>query len=256
LARNDGLADTARVVIRAISAIVAALEFVAPKFRHTEEASAHLQALAVEYELDPFTIIAVVRNESAWQSGAINRRSGARGLGQIMPSNYRQCQDAPEGRECQRIKADLLGWKYNLKETARTMATWRGYCGKKVGSELAIHWLPGYQGLDIRRGAICGHQKRQASWVSHKAVPKLTQKVLSKRRELETRFAKRARGNPSAPAPISAQASVRAGRKAKTLATPSKGRPRGPAPTRVRQAATATKSGKSSVPGRGPSHFD
>jgi hypothetical protein len=181
------------VMIRALSAIVAALEFVAPKFQHKAEASAHLQALAIKHDLDPFTIIAVVRNESAWQSGAINRRTGARGLGQIMPSNYRKCVNAPDSAECERIKSALLGWKHNLSETARTMATWRGYCNRRVGSELAIHWLPGYQGLDMRRGAICGHQRRKSSWIALTAVPKLTQKVLAKRRELESRFGRPAK---------------------------------------------------------------
>jgi len=179
-------------MIRAVSAIVAALEFVAPKFQHKAEASVHLQALAIEHDLDPFTIIAVVRNESGWQSGAINKRTGARGLGQIMPTNYRKCVDAPDGPECERIKADLLGWKHNLSETARTMATWRRYCNRRVGSELAIHWLPGYQGLDMRRGAICGHRKRSRNWVPLAAVPKLTEKVLAKRRELIIRFGKAA----------------------------------------------------------------
>jgi Transglycosylase SLT domain len=176
-------------MLRALPVIVAALELVAPKFQHKAEASVHLQALAVQHDLDPFTIIAVVRNESAWQSGAINRRTGARGLGQIMPSNYRKCVEAPNGPACERIKAALLGWKYNLSETARTMATWRRYCDRRVGSELAIHWLPGYQGLDMRRGAICGHQRRKSGWTALPSVPKLTQKVLANRRELMTRFA-------------------------------------------------------------------
>lgn len=218
-------------MLRAISTIVAALEFVAPNFRHTQEASAHLQALALEHELDPFTIIAVVRNESAWQSGAINRRTGARGLGQIMPSNYRHCQNAPEGPECQRIKADLLGWKYNLSETARTMATWRLYCGKKVGSELAIHWLPGYQGLDMRRRAICGHQKR-SGWVPLKAVPKLTLKVMGTRQELIARFARAASGNQAARARTSAPSRLEGARRAATRATPSTARPRKTGSTR------------------------
>jgi hypothetical protein len=195
-------------MLRALHVIVAALEFVAPKFQHKAEASVHLQALAVKHDLDPFTIIAVVRNESAWQSGAINRRTGARGLGQIMPSNYRKCVESPDGPACERIKAALLGWKYNLSETARTMATWRGYCNRRVGSELAIHWLPGYQGLDMRRGAICGHQRRKSSWVALHAVPKLTQKVLANRRELMNRFASppKVKGKPkSTPKPAEAR---------------------------------------------------
>jgi hypothetical protein len=237
-------------VIRAISAIVAALEFVAPKFRHTAEASAHLQALAIKHDLDPFTIIAVVRNESAWQSGAINRRTGARGLGQIMPSNYRQCRDAPESPECERIKADLLGWKYNLSETARTMATWRAYCNQKVGSELAIHWLPGYQGLDMRRGAICGHQKRRTSWEPLAAVPKLTQRVLSNRRELEGRFAKPEPKKKPAPARISVRSPVRDDRRATALATSADRRTRGATANRVPATSKRSTPGSPSVPAR------
>jgi hypothetical protein len=178
-------------VNRSVAVIAAALELVAPKFEPAAEASAYLRALALEHQLDPFTIIAVVRNESGWKPGAVNPRSGALGLGQIMPSNYPECRRAAAGPECTKIKQALLDWKYNLRETARTMATWRDFCGKRVGSRLAIHWLPGYQGLDSRRGATCGHKKRKRSWLPLKSVPKLTTKVLVKRRELEQRFAKR-----------------------------------------------------------------
>ena len=176
---------------RSLAAIVAALELVAPKFEPAAEASAYLKTLAAEHQLDPFTIIAVVRSESGWKPEAINPRTGALGLGQIMPSNYAECRRAPSGPECSKIKADLLEWKYNLTETARTMATWRDYCGKKVGSRLAIHWLPGYQGIDSKRRATCGHRKHRRGWRPLTVVPKLTHKVLAKRRELELKFAKK-----------------------------------------------------------------
>jgi hypothetical protein len=178
-------------VNRSLAAIVAALELVAPKFEPAAEASAYLKALAGQYQLDPFTIIAVVRSESGWRPDAINPRTGALGLGQIMPSNYPECRSAPDGAECKKIKRELLEWRHNLAETARTMATWRDFCGKKVGSRLAIHWLPGYQGLDFKRRATCGHRKHRRGWAPLKAVPKLTTKVLAKRRELELQFAKK-----------------------------------------------------------------
>jgi Transglycosylase SLT domain len=178
-------------VIRSLAAVLAALEFVAPKFEHAQEASAHVRALAIEHDLDPFTIVAVVRHESGWKPEAVNPRTGALGLGQIMPSNYRVCREQPEGAECVALKSSLLEWKYNLSETAKTLATWRDYCGRKVGSRLAIHWLPGYQGLDMDRRATCGHRQRRGRWIALKSVPKLTQRILARRRELEKRFAKR-----------------------------------------------------------------
>jgi hypothetical protein len=107
-----------------------------------------------------------------------------------MPSNYAECRKAPDGAECKRIRSELLDWRHNLSETARTMATWRSFCGKKVGSRLAIHWLPGYQGVDFKRPATCGHRKQRRGWLPIKAVPKLSRKVLAKRQELEKRFAK------------------------------------------------------------------
>lgn len=170
---------------------MAALEFVAPKFEHAERASVQVRALAIEHDLDPFTIIAVVRHESGWKPEAVNPRTGARGLGQIMPSNYPVCREHPDGAECAAIQAKLLDWEYNLTETAKTLSTWRDYCGKKVGSRLAIHWLPGYQGLDMKRRATCGHRKHRRGWLPLKSVPKLTQRILARRRELEMRFAKR-----------------------------------------------------------------
>jgi hypothetical protein len=178
-------------VIRSLAAVLAALEIVAPKFEQAHEASAHVRALAIEHDLDPFTIIAVVRHESGWKPEAVNPRTGALGLGQIMPSNYKVCREQADGAECTAIKSSLLEWKYNLTETAKTLATWRDFCGDKVGSRLAIHWLPGYQGLDLRRRATCGHRKHRGGWLALKSVPKLTQRILTRRRELETRFAKR-----------------------------------------------------------------
>jgi hypothetical protein len=177
-------------VNRPLTAILAALEFVAPKFEPAREAAAQLRALAVEHRVDPLTIIAIVRHESGWVPSAVNARTGARGLGQIMPSNYKECRREPESPACERIKAELLDWRFNLAETARTMETWREYCGKKVGSRLAIHWLPGYQGLDFKRRASCGHRKIRGRWVPMKAVPKLTRAVLARRQDLERRFGK------------------------------------------------------------------
>jgi hypothetical protein len=178
-------------MIRSLAAILAALEFLAPEFEPAREASAHVRALAIQHGLDPFTILAVVRHESGWKPAAVNPRTGAMGLGQIMPSNYKPCREDPYGAECIAIKTNLLTWKYNLTETAITLARWRDYCGDKVDSRLAIHWLPGYQGFDLRRGATCGHRKFRGRWVALKTVPKFTQTVLARRRDLEKRFAKR-----------------------------------------------------------------
>jgi soluble lytic murein transglycosylase-like protein len=105
-------------VIRSVAAILAALEFVAPKFELAHQASVHVRALAIEHDLDPFTIIAVVHHESGWKPEAVNPRTFALGLGQIMPSNYAACRQDPEGAECATIKSSLLEWKYILTETA------------------------------------------------------------------------------------------------------------------------------------------
>jgi hypothetical protein len=177
-------------MIRSLAAILAALEFVAPEFEPAREASAHVRALAIQHDLDPFTIVAVVRHESGWQPGAVNPRTGATGLGQILPNNYKPCRENPEGAECTAVKSNLLDWKYNLSETALMLARWRDYCGDKVGSRLAIHWLPGYQGFDLQRRTTCGHRKRRNRWVAV-TIPKFTETVLARRRELEKRFAKR-----------------------------------------------------------------
>jgi hypothetical protein len=191
-------------VNRPLAAILAALEFLAPKFEHAAEASARVRALAVEHDMDPFTILAVVSHESGWRPDAKNPRTGALGLGQIMPSNYRECRTEPNGAECAAIRENLLDWQYNLTETARTLSRWREYCGDKVKSRLAIHWLPGYQGLDVKRRATCGHRKQRGGWVPLKSVPVLTSKILARRRDLEKRFAGVGRASrPRATAPRS-----------------------------------------------------
>jgi hypothetical protein len=160
-------------VSRSLAAILCALKLSAPGFEPKAEAAPVLRALGNLNQHDPFTLIAVVELESRWDPTAVNPRSGAVGLGQVLPAG----EDDAEG---------LLDWRVNLIRSSGLLATWREHCREKVGSALAVHWLQGYSGHDYVNKTSCGHRRERDRWRAVK-VPAYVKKVLAKRRELARR---------------------------------------------------------------------
>jgi hypothetical protein len=177
-------------VIRSIAVIVRALELASPGWSEQlpprEEVAAHVRELARAGSFDPFTLIAVVENESRWRPTVIGGL-GEVGLGQIRPENFPECRGAGAGSEaCDGVRQALLGWRYNLQVAARLLTTWREYCRRRVGSALAVYWLQGYQGFDASRSASCGHVRERARWRAL-PIPALTRRILARRAELAER---------------------------------------------------------------------
>ncbi len=155
-------------MIRALSALLCSLNLAAPSFPHKLEAAHELNRVAARNNVDPFTIVELVRLESRWLTYVVNPKSGAVGLGQHLP---RDASDAEA----------LLDWRYNLQRTGAAMAAWREYCREKVGSALAKFWLRGYGGFP--HGANCGHALKRGRWVALPVQPYVA-KLLAGRRKL------------------------------------------------------------------------
>lgn len=162
------------------------LSSVAPSFPEREAAAQLLHDVGRDRKIDPLTLIAVVENESRWQPSA-KSADGSFGLAQIRATNFGECQTATfDEAKCETRKVRLLDWRDNLRIAAQNMAAARGYCKRRVGSDLAIHWLQAFQGYDSTRGTVCGHRRVGKRWVAGK-VPLLTRKVLARRKELAAR---------------------------------------------------------------------
>lgn len=160
-------------MIRSVGAILCALKLFAPGFEPKVEAASHIRLLSSLHAHDPYTLIGLVQLESGWNPSAVNSKSGAAGLGQVMPASE---DDARA----------LLDWHVNLTRTSSLFASWREYCRDRVGSALFVHWAQGYGGFDLVNKTTCGHRRVGRRWVSA-PVPAYVTKVLGKRRELVRR---------------------------------------------------------------------
>lgn len=171
-------------MLRSVASIVAALEIAAPSFQPKHEAAVHIRELAAKHEFDPFTMIAIVERESRWNPNAVNKRSGATGLGQVLPTNFRACRSEPEGQSCTAVKRGLLSWRRNLTVVAGYIRAMREHCRRVVGSALAVSWMGIYDGTDSTRGLTCNHRKVRGRWVKQSPT-KMALRVLKRRAELE-----------------------------------------------------------------------
>ncbi len=160
-------------MLRPLISILCGLNAAAPSFPHKAEAAPLVRDLAAEHGHDPFTTIAYVESESGWIAGSINPRSGATGLGQVLPKD-----DADQ--------LELLGWRYNLKRTAVMFHDWRAICERRVGTGLLVYWMQGMKGWDAVRGTVCGHVRVGKRW-KPLPIPKAVTKMAERRRELVRR---------------------------------------------------------------------
>lgn len=172
-------------MIRSVSAILAALQTVAPGFPEQRAAAVHVQVLAEAGDFDPYTLLVHVDHETRWKPDAIGLYGGVEyvGLGQIRLLNYRACQDDLGSQACADVRESLLDWRFNLDQTAKSFVMWRGYCQEKVGTGAAKYWLQGITGWDAKRGTTCGHKRGKAL-----PVPKPVLDLLKRRAALAAQF--------------------------------------------------------------------
>jgi hypothetical protein len=139
--------------------------------------------------IDPLLVVANVDRESRWQEWAINPKSGARGLGQVLPEYRPQCVgSASKSAACAEEKKKLLDGAYNLGVAIDALGAWQVFCKKKTGywSEESI--LQAYQGLNVPKTNVwCGATVVSGKWTPTK-LPAITRAVMQRRRALRLRL--------------------------------------------------------------------
>lgn len=140
--------------------------------------------------IDPLFVVAVVDRESRWQEWAINPKSGARGLGQVLPEYRPQCVgSASKSAACTEEKKKLLDGVYNLGVVVDAFGNWTTFCKKKTG-----HWseesiLQAYQGLNVPKANVwCGATVVDGKWTQTTKLPAITRAVMQRRRALRLRL--------------------------------------------------------------------
>jgi len=175
-------------VWRSVLLIRVAIQVTAPSMPDaTAEAYAEiLQREGAKRGFDPITVVAIVENESHWNSHLVGGTDNkCVGLGQHCLQNYAYCRGSYEDSRCQAQKAYLLNGGNNLVATAQAISGWRKYCRRLTGRDPLVHrWLFGYQGHSVNNHAHqCGMRRTTRGWVD---VPKppLVKRVLRRRAEI------------------------------------------------------------------------
>jgi len=82
-------------------------------------------------------VAALIEHESGGDPAAVNKVSGALGLGQILPSTRPQCKD-PDSTECAAEKARLLDPAYNRRLMASYLKIQERICLSKTSRKTSI----------------------------------------------------------------------------------------------------------------------
>lgn len=134
---------------------------------------------------DPLLIVALGKHESGWIQTAVNKKSGALGIGQILPQFRPACAKDPTSAVCSTEKKKLLDGVYNLSAVFDGIEAWQRECLKKTGSSSEVAWLSSYAGLNnMKTGKWCGRQQKDGKWVQ---LPqhRLVKEVFAMRRNLQ-----------------------------------------------------------------------
>lgn len=144
---------------------------------------------AAKVGVDPLLVVALVDHESRWQEGAVNPKSGARGLGQVLPEYRPDCAGGKAASvACAQEKARLLVGDHNIRVTFDAIESWVKVCSAKTGSAKEERWLAAYSGLNSpKAGVMCGGKQTGGKW-SPLPTPSLVKAVLDRRRALRLRL--------------------------------------------------------------------
>jgi hypothetical protein len=182
------LTATAAALPRTVDGVAAAIGKSQPKMPLQQRRS-YAELLLSEgkkRQIDPFTIVALVRGESHWMVSLVGGKNNqCIGLGQHCLFKYKKCLDDYESEWCLQKKAWLLNGHNNLLETMRDITGWRKWCGKQTGKSALLHrWLFCYGGYNVlKEGKICGMQKTRRGWVDL-PMPKQVKAVIAYRQKL------------------------------------------------------------------------
>lgn len=179
-------------MLRSIAVIVWAIQTANPS---VPDASAKAYAKIIQTEsrkrnIDPFTIIAIVRNESGWRAGVVSRDGEDYGLGQIRARYIGACRSDRNSSACAGVKASLLSGAYNLRMVAASITQWRETCRRLTKRQALFHrWLHGYGGMgNLKRGIICGQTKTRKGW-RDLPIRKALRKIMNYRKQLIRKLA-------------------------------------------------------------------
>jgi hypothetical protein len=148
---------------------------------------------SVKTDTDPLLIVAVIDRESRWQFSALNPKSGALGLGQILPQFRPACAGGNKGSAAcvAEKKRLLLDGTYNLKTALSIVETWKTVCKSKLGTTAISEdqWLRMYSG-ENPKGSVCGRKVTAGGtgkW-DPLPIPSVVKRYLDRRRVLRLRL--------------------------------------------------------------------
>lgn len=171
-------------MIRTTAFVLHVLMQVAPHYQPKEATAELLVELGRRRHFDPFTLMAIVKHESDWNSNAISKDGRDFGLSQVRSTNFKACREDRSSQGCKTIESMLLEWKFNLEFAAMLIEANREYCKRVVGTDLAVYWLNGFTGADSTHGRTCGHVRHGNKWLPA-PTPRVVLDILSIRKRLE-----------------------------------------------------------------------
>lgn len=145
---------------------------------------------SIKTDTDPLLIVAMVDHESRWQAGAVNPKSGALGLGQILSQFRPACVGNKGSAACVAEKKKLLDGTYNLKTALSIVETWKTVCKTKLGTTaMEDQWLRMYAG-ESPKGSVCGRKPTGTGTGKWEVlpIPSVVKAYLVRRRTLRLRL--------------------------------------------------------------------
>lgn len=161
-------------MFRSIPFIIALLGEVGVSGPRAQAYAPVLQDIGVKHDVDPATIISLVKGESGWREHVVNS-VGCVGLGQVCLGNYAVCRDGKTNSvACKAKKAQLQNGAYNLRVVGEAISSNREFCNKKTSKTSKKtrsqwrHWLPSYGGYNRpKQGIWCGQKRVKVKKGSH-----------------------------------------------------------------------------------------
>lgn len=185
-------AGPAAALDRPVSQIVCAIRAVNPSVS-VETATSWAGVIrpdAVERHFCPMTMVAIGWRESGLRATVVNdnRHGYFVGLTQVNAVHPRTACSSKallQTEACQARIRLLMDPLYNLHRTAAAITTHRDMCRRITGNRPGFgDWLFSWQGYN-RPGVVCNQRRgRDGRWHRLSELPKGTQAVIDKRREL------------------------------------------------------------------------
>ena len=186
-------------MVRSIAVIVWAIGIASPSLPDglARSYASVIQAECRERQIDPFTIVSIIRHESRFRASAISADGEDYGLGQVRARYLEACRADKDpvhnpSPQCKAAKLTLLHGPTNIRHLTGAITQWRKLCRKITGKPaLFRRWLHGYGGMgNLRRNIICGQKKVRGKWRDLPLRPML-KNIIQYRKQLLRRLRRR-----------------------------------------------------------------